>query len=300
MAHTRGNEGVLGKNIHNPGAASGEGYGFRALQRHPQEFIHAFSYLNSALKFSTKADKALGSNNIMGPPDHFPRMMIVTSLPVVCGDTTAHIYGHPRLSGRPATSVLFLLHGHPARAQHMTPVVSRTLNILTNKSKGLYGAYNNLRIVTLNTSNTWAVAGLGLGAHAAWMAMDRGIPSVACSPDFLDIATSRDSTYFPLLSSCMSHETREYILKRDPVSRPANLDRPNPFLNKQILAIVGAQDHMVPILPTRTSMHTGNDRTNGRFYLGCSTCMIRDFWPNARLAHAAAVIEVARHRSAVN
>ncbi|KAF8748361.1 hypothetical protein RHS01_10908 [Rhizoctonia solani] len=108
---------------------------------------------------------------------------------------------------------------------------------------------------TSETINTWAVAGLGLGAHAAWMAMDRDPRLHVCipilgSPDFLDIATSRDSTYFPLLSSCMSHETREYILKRDPI-KTGKPDRPNPFLNKQILAIVGAQDHMVPILPTR-------------------------------------------------
>jgi hypothetical protein len=67
----------------------------------------------------------------------------------------------------------------------------------------------------------------------------------------LDIAASRSSMYFPLLSSYLTRETREYILKHDPVSRPASPDRPNPFLNKQILAIVGAQDRMVPILPTR-------------------------------------------------
>ncbi|KAL5633087.1 hypothetical protein ACGC1H_003548 [Rhizoctonia solani] len=70
------------------------------------------------------------------------------------------------------------------------------------------------------------------------------------SPDFLDIATSRSLAHFSLLSSCMTHETREYILKHDPISRPASPERPNPYLNKQILAIVGAQDSMVPILPT--------------------------------------------------
>ncbi|KAL5633088.1 hypothetical protein ACGC1H_003548 [Rhizoctonia solani] len=87
------------------------------------------------------------------------------------------------------------------------------------------------------------------------MVMDRDPRLHACipilgSPDFLDIATSRSLAHFSLLSSCMTHETREYILKHDPISRPASPERPNPYLNKQILAIVGAQDSMVPILPT--------------------------------------------------
>ncbi|CAE6474047.1 unnamed protein product [Rhizoctonia solani] len=115
---------------------------------------------------------------------------------------------------------------------------------------------NILHPNTPEVVNTWAVTGLGLGAHAAWMVMDRDPRLQACipilgSPDFLDIATSRSLTHFPLLSSCMTHETREYILKHDPISRPTSPERPNPFLNKQILAIVGAQDSMMPILPTR-------------------------------------------------
>ncbi|KAH7335126.1 hypothetical protein B0J17DRAFT_668791 [Rhizoctonia solani] len=231
--------------------------------------------------------------------------MALMPYPLLCGDTSAHIYGYPTFSGRPATSVLFLLHGYPANAHHITPVVNRIFNALANKSRGLRGSpCNNLFIVTLESSekvkpsmdgdsigeaervyraqeqlasvvsslidllprvlhpntpetiNTWAVAGLGLGAHAAWMVMDRDPRLHACipilgSPDFLDIATSRSLSNFPLVSSYMTHETREYILKHDPISRPASPERPNPFLNKQILAIVGAQDTMIPLLPTR-------------------------------------------------
>ncbi|CAE6428140.1 unnamed protein product [Rhizoctonia solani] len=250
--------------------------------------------------------------------------MALIPYPLLCGDTSTHIYGHPTFSGRPATSVLFLLHGYPANARNITPVVNRIFNVLVNKSRGLRGSScNNLFIVTLESNsklkpptdndsigeaehvykaqgipvpfsysvkslstgvpleqlasvvsslidllprvlhsnsseviNTWLVAGLGLGAHAAWMVMDRDPRLHACipilgSPDFLDIATSRSLSNFPLLSSYMTRETREYILKHDPISRPATSERPNPFLNKQILAIVGAQDTMIPLLPTR-------------------------------------------------
>ncbi|KAL5633090.1 hypothetical protein ACGC1H_003548 [Rhizoctonia solani] len=93
-----------------------------------------------------------------------------------------------------------------------------------------------------NTENLDAVVTADPRLHAC-------IPILG-SPDFLDIATSRSLAHFSLLSSCMTHETREYILKHDPISRPASPERPNPYLNKQILAIVGAQDSMVPILPT--------------------------------------------------
>ncbi|CAE6469685.1 unnamed protein product [Rhizoctonia solani] len=155
--------------------------------------------------------------------------MTLIPYPISCGDTTAHIYDHPTFSGRPATSVLFLLHGYPANVRHMTPVVDRIFSILTSKSRGLDGnPCSNLVVVTLENNeksrllmdddptgeaeyvyraqerlafavssmigllpnilhpntpevvNTWAVTGLGLGAHAAWMVMDRGMHPFPC------------------------------------------------------------------------------------------------------------------------
>ncbi|CAE6528987.1 unnamed protein product [Rhizoctonia solani] len=105
--------------------------------------------------------------------------------------------------------------------------------------------------------DTWMVAGLSLGAHAAWLAMDRDprlsvcIPIVG-SPDFLDIATARNNlTGVPLVSSYMTSATRNYILKNDTVSHHRNSLRPDPFMNKHILALAGAQDGMIPFLATR-------------------------------------------------
>jgi hypothetical protein len=72
------------------------------------------------------------------------------------------------------------------------------------------------------------------------------------SPDFLDIVTVRSNlTCIPLLSSFMTLATRNYIIQHDPVSRHRSPERPNPFVNKHILAIIGAQDCIVPLLPTR-------------------------------------------------
>ncbi|CAE7146230.1 unnamed protein product [Rhizoctonia solani] len=105
--------------------------------------------------------------------------------------------------------------------------------------------------------DTWMVAGLSLGAHAAWLAMDRDPRLSVClpiigSPDFLDIATARNRiTGVPLVSSYMTSTTRNHILKNDPVSHRRNSSRPDPFMNKHILALAGAQDSMVPLLATR-------------------------------------------------
>lgn len=49
----------------------------------------------------------------------------------------------------------------------------------------------------------------------------------------------------------MTSETREYIIKNDPVSRRLSPARPNPYMNKHVLAIAAAQDGMMPLLPTR-------------------------------------------------
>ncbi|CEL55339.1 hypothetical protein RSOLAG1IB_01349 [Rhizoctonia solani AG-1 IB] len=105
--------------------------------------------------------------------------------------------------------------------------------------------------------DTWMVAGLSLGAHAAWLSMDRDPRLSVCipiigSPDFLEIATARnDLTGLPLVSSYMTSATRNHILKNDPVLCRRSSLRPDPFVNKHILALAGAQDRMVPFVGTR-------------------------------------------------
>ncbi|KAG8728837.1 hypothetical protein FRC12_021452 [Ceratobasidium sp. 428] len=100
--------------------------------------------------------------------------------------------------------------------------------------------------------DTWMVAGVSLGAHAAWLAIDRDPRLSVCipvigSPDFLDIATQR-TPGLPLVSSYMSSSIRSYIIKNDPVSRKRNSQE---FTNKHVLALAGAQDGIIPLLPTR-------------------------------------------------
>lgn len=75
------------------------------------------------------------------------------------------------------------------------------------------------------------------------------------SPDFLDIASARsNNTGLPLVSSFMSPTTRSYIAKHDPVTRHRSPSRGNPFKNKHVLAVAGAQDSMAPLLATRIFM----------------------------------------------
>lgn len=49
----------------------------------------------------------------------------------------------------------------------------------------------------------------------------------------------------------MTPATRDYIIKNDPISRHSNPGKSNPFMNKHVLAVAGAQDAMMPLLPTR-------------------------------------------------
>lgn len=67
----------------------------------------------------------------------------------------AHIYTHPALSTQPSTAVLFVLHGYPASAHHVLPVVHGTLGWLAEKAQTDSQAIRrNLLIVTLvSTSN---------------------------------------------------------------------------------------------------------------------------------------------------
>ncbi|KAG9093844.1 hypothetical protein FRC06_011360, partial [Ceratobasidium sp. 370] len=118
------------------------------------------------------------------------------------------------------------------------------------------------------------VAGVSLGAHAAWLAMDRdprlsvcipvigsprlnppsasAEPIAAGSPDFLDIATQRSNTCaVPLVSSYIPSSIRSHIIRRDPVSRKRNASQERLFVNKHVLALAGAQDGMIPLLATR-------------------------------------------------
>ncbi|CAE6472211.1 unnamed protein product [Rhizoctonia solani] len=217
----------------------------------------------------------------------------------------AHIHVHPALSDASRIAVLFVLHGHPASAHHMKPIVNGTFELATNKAT-LLEAKRNLVIVTFdleedsdfsNTTgeleyesaylykkqeriastvselidtlptvlcpnndrfiDTWMVAGLSLGAHAAWLSMDRDPRLSVCipiigSPDFLEIATPRNNLMgLPLVSSYMTSATRSHILKNDPVSGRRSSLRPDPFMNKRILALAGAHDGMVPFLATR-------------------------------------------------
>ncbi|KAJ1307450.1 hypothetical protein OPQ81_001551 [Rhizoctonia solani] len=214
-----------------------------------------------------------------------------------------HIHVHPALSDASTIAVLFVIHGHPASAHHMKPIVNGTFDLAKNKTK-LLDAKRNLVIITFDLEDdynkmaeesecesaqvykkheriastvsrlmdtlptvlcpnndrfidTWMVAGLSLGAHAAWLAMDRDPRLSVCipiigSPDFLDIATARNNlTGVPLVSSYMTSATRNYILKNDPTSHRRNSVRPDPFMNKHILALAGAQDSVVPFLATR-------------------------------------------------
>lgn len=221
----------------------------------------------------------------------------------------AHIHVHPALSSASNIAVLFILHGHPASAHHMKPIVNGAFDLVTKKA-ALRGAQRNLVIITFDIDeeheksvaeetesariyrkqeciassvstlidmlpallspnndkviDRWMVAGLSLGAHAAWMAMDRDPRLNACipiigSPDFLDIATTRtDWIGLPLVTPYMTPAMRNHIIKNDPVSRCQGSPRPNPFMNKHILALVGAQDCMVPLPATRRFM----DRIN--------------------------------------
>ncbi|KAF8754150.1 hypothetical protein RHS01_06247 [Rhizoctonia solani] len=199
----------------------------------------------------------------------------------------AHIHVHPALSDASRIAVLFILHGHPASAHHMKPIVGGTFDLAKNKA-ALLEAKRNLVIVTFDLEDdsdfsnavgeleyestqlynkqggpfwifaynqganrntplieriasavselidtlpavlcpnndrfidTWMVAGLSLGAHAAWLSMDRD---------------PRLSVCIPIIVSCRRNSLR-----------------PDPFMNKHILALAGAQDGMIPFTATR-------------------------------------------------
>ncbi|CAE6427350.1 unnamed protein product [Rhizoctonia solani] len=245
--------------------------------------------------------------------------MTIPSYSLNLDHVAVNIHVHPALSEASRIAVLFVLHGHPASAHHMKPIVNGTFELAKNKAM-LLKAKRNLVIITFDMEDdysevaeepehestqvyrkqeriastvsrlmdtlpavlcpnndrfidtwmvaglslgahaacdTWMVAGLSLGAHAAWLAMDRDPRLSVCipiigSPDFLDIATARNNlTGFPLVSSYMTPTTRNYILKHDPVSHSRSSLRPNPFMNKHILALAGAQDSLIPFLATR-------------------------------------------------
>jgi hypothetical protein len=56
----------------------------------------------------------------------------------------------------------------------------------------------------------------------------------------------------------MTAATRNHIIKNDPISRCRGSTRLNPFMNKHVLALAGAQDGMIPLPATRQFM----DRIN--------------------------------------
>lgn len=59
----------------------------------------------------------------------------------------AHIHVHPALSSASNIAVLFILHGHPASAHHMKPIVNGAFDLVTKKA-ALRGAQRNLVIIT--------------------------------------------------------------------------------------------------------------------------------------------------------
>jgi hypothetical protein len=68
---------------------------------------------------------------------------------VTLNTATVHIYAHPELSGSSKSSVLFVLHGHPASARHMHPIVNGVFDLTAERSETGFGdPKRNLVVVT--------------------------------------------------------------------------------------------------------------------------------------------------------
>ncbi|CUA76026.1 hypothetical protein RSOLAG22IIIB_02032 [Rhizoctonia solani] len=66
-----------------------------------------------------------------------------------------HIHGHPALSEASRIAVLFILHGHPASAHHMKPIVNGTFDLAKNKTM-LSEAKRNLVIITFDLEDDYS------------------------------------------------------------------------------------------------------------------------------------------------
>ncbi|KDQ15854.1 hypothetical protein BOTBODRAFT_173524 [Botryobasidium botryosum FD-172 SS1] len=99
----------------------------------------------------------------------------------------------------------------------------------------------------------WAVAGVSLGGHSAWVLLKDeprvkiGIPIIGC-PDLLALMTQRaERNSLKLVPPYLPNSLRTYISKHGPAGAPFASKGPNnPFLNKSILVLSGAEDRVVP------------------------------------------------------
>ncbi|KIP01289.1 hypothetical protein PHLGIDRAFT_123485 [Phlebiopsis gigantea 11061_1 CR5-6] len=99
----------------------------------------------------------------------------------------------------------------------------------------------------------WSIAGVSLGGHAAWFSLcaepriTLGVPIIGC-PDYLHLISRRaqasgiafEPPYAP--QSFVAH-----VQQHDPPSTPFTAtDASNPFYNKKVLVLSGADDPLVP------------------------------------------------------
>ncbi|KAI0048999.1 alpha/beta-hydrolase [Auriscalpium vulgare] len=104
------------------------------------------------------------------------------------------------------------------------------------------------------TISEWAVAGVSLGGHAAWLTLRNeprvriGIPIIGC-PDYLTLIDLRaDKHGIPLAPPYMPESLRTIVHRDDPASAGFRSTKPgeNPFLGKRILVLSGEADTLVP------------------------------------------------------
>lgn len=61
-------------------------------------------------------------------------VMAVLPHSINVGSVIAHIYAHTAFSSASKTSVLFILHGHPASARHMKPIADGVFDFAVKKA----------------------------------------------------------------------------------------------------------------------------------------------------------------------
>lgn len=96
----------------------------------------------------------------------------------------------------------------------------------------------------------WMVAGISLGGHATWYALQHeprlsvGIPVIGC-PDYLALIQDRaNASGLKFGPPILPDSLLEVIERESPVSSPGT-DK-NPYSGKKILVLVGGKDELVP------------------------------------------------------
>jgi len=118
-------------------------------------------------------------------------------------------------------------------------------------------AYLFPRGLTSGHDIEWLIAGVSLGGHVTWLVLRNeprvkiGVPVIGCA-DYLKMIQQRAlNSQVDLRPPVFPDHMRTLIAQFDPASAPYGASEGNPFLGKNILALSGGKDPLVPFGPMR-------------------------------------------------